>query len=86
MKITSIKFIEHIRPNCSCGTGYSEPDKFHVICDTGYETDVFIDIWYRSDINKAFNEGIYRVFPEYSIDNIDEVFNMYLEELKIKLT
>ena len=86
MKITSIKFIEHFIPNCSCGTGYSEPDKFHVICDTGFETDVWIDIWYRNDIHKAFNEDIYRVFPENSIDNIDEVFNMYLKELKIKLT
>lgn len=85
MKITSIKFIEHIMPNCGSGTGYSEPDKFHIICDTGYERDIFIDIWYRSDIRKAFNECIYRVFPENSINNINEVFDMYLKELKIKL-
>ena len=39
MKITSIAFIKHLMPNCGSGTGYSEPDKFHVVCDTGYETD-----------------------------------------------
>ena len=50
MKITLIKFIEHFRPNCSCGTGYSEPDKFHVICDTGFETDVWIDIYCYSNL------------------------------------
>lgn len=83
MKITSIKFIEHVRPNCSSGTGYSEPDKFHVICDTGYETDVWVDIWYRPMITwkEEFYDGIYRVFPNDSVSNFKEAFEMYIDAL-----
>lgn len=83
MKITSIKFIKHLRPNCSCGTGYSEPDKFHVTCDTGFETDIWVDIWYRSITSwgKEFYDGIYEVFPNGSISNFKEAFEMYIDAL-----
>ena len=83
MKITSIKFIEHFRPNCSCGTGYSEPDKFHVICDTGFETDIWVDIWYRTTDKwkQEFYNGLFNVFPEGSIKNLQAAFDMYLDEL-----
>lgn len=83
MKIRSIKFIEHFRPNCSCGTGYSEPDKFHVICDTGYETDIWVDIWYRpmTSYRQEFYDGLFRVFQEGSIENLQVAFGMYLDEL-----
>lgn len=83
MKITSITFIKHLRPNCSCGTGYSEPDKFHVTCDTGFETDVWVDIWYRpmTAWREEFYDGIYRVFPNDSVSNFKEAFEMYLDEL-----
>jgi hypothetical protein len=83
MKITSIKFIKHLTPNCSCGTGYSEPDKFHVTCDTGFETDVWIDIWYRpfTSYKKEFYDGIHDKFPEGSVSNFKEAFGMYIDAL-----
>jgi len=34
-KIVSFKKLEHIVPGSSCGTGYSEPDKFEVTLDNG---------------------------------------------------
>ena len=83
MKIRSIKFIEHFIPNCSCGTGYSEPDKFHVICDTGFETDIWVDILYRTPEKwkEEFYDGIYRVFPNDSVSNFKEAFEMYIDAL-----
>jgi len=83
MKITSITFIKHLMPNCSCGTGYSEPDKFHVICDTGFETDVWVDIWYRpmTAWRKEFYNGIYRTFPDGCVENFKEAFEMYIDAL-----
>ena len=83
MKITSITFIKHLIPNCSCGTGYSEPDKFFVTCDTGFETIIFVDIWYRTmtDWKEQFYDGIYRVFPNDSVSNFNEAFVMYIDAL-----
>lgn len=83
MKITSIAFIKHLMPNCGSGTGYSEPDKFHVVCDTGYETDVWVDIWYRPMITwrQEFYDGIYGTFPDGCVENFNEAFGMYLDAL-----
>jgi len=83
MKITSITFIKHLMPNCGSGTGYSEPDKFHVTCDTGFETDVWVDIWYRpmTSWRQEFYNGIYRTFPDNSVSNFKEAFGMYIDAL-----
>jgi len=83
MKIIKITYIKTLVPNMSCGTGYSEPDKFHVICDTGFETDIWIDIWYRStdDWKKEFYNRIYRIFSDDSVSNFEEAFIMYIDAL-----
>lgn len=83
MKITEFKFVEHIVPKGSCGTGYSEPDKFHVITDTGFETDIYVDIWYRpkESIYEEFLRAINRKFEK--VDNLYEVWEMYKQEMKL---
>lgn len=93
MKIVKIEFLEHLVPNCSCGTGYSEPDKFKITCDQNlYENDIWhkdsnekeiwIDIWYRTQdmIKPIFIKEIKEHIGD--IENIDEAFEMYLKELK----
>lgn len=41
MKIVSIKYLETLIPNMSSGTGYSESDKFHIVCDENlYANDI----------------------------------------------
>lgn len=93
MKILSINFKEHIIPNCSGGTGYSEPDCFEVETDI-ITKDVYIDIWYQTEdryysifskaIEKAFEDCYSHFADEIDVKcrNIDEAFNMYLNELK----
>ena len=84
MKIVSIKLLEHIVPNCGSGTGFSEPDKFHITCDDGTERDVWIDIWCwpKNGIKKMFLEGIGEHFN--GIKNIDEAWEMYVSEIANK--
>ena len=86
MKITKIEYIKTLKPNMSCGTGYSEPDKFHIICDTGYETDIWIDIWYLTEdsAEKEFVNSLKRKFG--NIENIPEAFEMYKNTLKTSLS
>lgn len=83
MKIISIKKIDHIRPNASSGTGYSEPDLFEVECDNGIKKKIYIDIWYvpASGIYREFKNGIREKFTLISIDNLFEAYNMYLDEI-----
>lgn len=78
MLIKSIRYIRTMRPDVSCGTGYSEPDKFHVVYDTGLETDVWVDIWYLPEecVRSAFFRGLYDAFHSLP-DNLDEAFEMY---------
>lgn len=82
MKITKFKYIKTLRPNMSCGTGYSEPDKFHITCDTGYETDIWIDIWYltESSAKEEFLNSIKRKFSK--VENIPEAFELYKDALR----
>ena len=82
MKITKIEFIEHLMPNSTCSTGYSEPDKFRIIASTGYETDIWIDIWYLTEdsAEKKFIESLNRYFDK--VENIPEAFEMYKEALR----
>ena len=49
MKIKECKFIEHVAPNMSCGTGYSEYDKFIVTFENGRTKKTNVETWYASD-------------------------------------
>ena len=82
MNITDIEFIRHIKPNCSCGTGYSEPDVFEITFDNGVKTKCLIDCWYRPDDRQVFVEAIERLSLQImiSIDNIEEAYQMYKDE------
>ena len=90
-KIVSFKKIEHYVPGGSCGTGYSEPDKFEVTLNNGKKYKVWIDIWYRpiSSIKECFVEGMNRVEEDdgYKLNkvfnsyNFQEAFKMYVDEI-----
>ena len=82
MKITKIEYIKTLVPNMSCGTGYSEPDKFHITASTGYETDIWIDIWYLTEdsAERKFVESLNRYFD--NVENIPEAFEMYKDALR----
>ena len=81
MKIVDIYHIDHIKPNMTCGTGYSEPDIFRVICDNGEEDDVVIDTWYVpfENVKNIFERAILGAFGE-TCENIDDAFEMYKRE------
>lgn len=82
MKITDIKFIKHIVPNGSSGTGYSEPDVFEVTFDNGFKTKCLIDCWYRPDDRQVFAETIESLAMNniLFVDNIEEAYQMYKNE------
>ena len=95
MKIISIKYLETLKPNMGSGTGYSEPDKFHIVCDENLyandmwhadscEKDIYIDTWYvtRDRIRDVFVKTITNKIGY--INNFDEAFEMYINELKKK--
>ena len=82
MKITDIKFIRHIVPGGSSGTGYSEPDVFEVTFDNGFKTKCLIDCWYRPDDKQVFVEAISSLAMNdiLLVDNIEEAYQMYKDE------
>ena len=82
MKITKIELLEHLVPNSTCSTGYSEPNKFHITTSTGYETNIWIDIWYLTEdsAEKEFIDSMKRKFGK--VENIPEAFEMYKEALR----
>ena len=97
MKITKIEYIKTLRPNMSCGTGYSEPDKFKITCDDNlykndiwhedsFEKEIWIDIWYLTEdsAEKEFVKSIKRNFG--NIENFPEAFEMYKEALRSSST
>lgn len=92
MKILKIEYIKSFIPSGSCGTGYSEPDKFHIVCDKNLyendiwhedsnETDIWIDIWYLPEnlVKGRFIKDIKKVLGD--IENIDEAFELYKQAL-----
>ena len=83
MKATSIKYFETLIPGGSCGTGYSQPDRFIITFENGSSIKVLIDIWYRTPdgIKEEFLRGINRVLDIIHIDNLDELFSMYVDEI-----
>ena len=82
MKIIDINFIRHIVPNCSSGTGYSEPDVFEITFDNGFKTECLIDCWYRPDDRQVFAEAIGNLAMNniLFIDNIEEAYQLYKTE------
>ena len=79
MNITDIKFIKHIVPKGSSGTGYSEPDVFEITFDNGFKTKCLIDCWYRPDDKEVFVEAISNLAMNniLFVDNIEEAYQMY---------
>lgn len=82
MNITDIKFIKHIVPKGSSGTGYSEPDVFEITFDNGFKTKCLIDCWYRPDDKEVFVEAISNLAMNniLFVDNIEEAYQMYKDE------
>lgn len=86
MKIKECKFIEHVTPNMSCGTGYSEYDVFLITLEDGRAKKVYVNMWYvpedkmKSTVREAlerqlkFDMGDH--IDEIMVDNIDEVYEM----------
>lgn len=86
MKIKECKFIEHVAPNMSCGTGYSEYDVFLITLEDGRMKKVYVNMWYvpedkmKSTVREAlehqlrFDMGDH--IDEIMVDNIDEVYEM----------
>ena len=86
MRIKECKFIEHIAPNMSCGTGYSEYDVFLITLEDGRTKKVYVNMWYvpedkmKSTVREAlerqlkFDMGDH--IDEIMVDNIDEVYEM----------
>lgn len=87
MKVTNFEFVGHFCPKMSCGTGYSEWDKFIVTLENGYKKTVNIDTWYMSDekipgaVYKQLNEQLIFDMGDHieqvMVDNFDEVFEWY---------
>lgn len=86
MRIKECKFIEHVAPNMSCGTGYSEYDVFLITLEDGRTKKVYVNMWYvpedkmKSTVREAlerqlkFDMGDH--IDEIMVDNIDEVYEM----------
>lgn len=85
-KIISITFKEHIKPNMSCGTGYSEPDEFIVEIEGIERTySLYVDIWYKptDKIKEEFIKSVKHDFYRLGdCENIDEAFEMYVTTMK----
>ena len=84
LEIKSIEFIEHYRPNMSCGTGYSEPDIFEIEFSDGTKHKFYVDIWYRprNCIRGIFEKELKYQFKQFIFDNVYDGYKMYLESLK----
>lgn len=86
MRIKECKFIEHVAPNMSCGTGYSEYDVFLITLEDRRTKKVNVNMWYvpedkmKSTVREAlerqlkFDMGDH--IDEIMVDNIDEVYEM----------
>lgn len=83
MKIKSFEYIKRDKPNMGSGTGYSEADHFHVVCDNGFETNVAIDIWYMTEslATLTFKEVMKLTFGN-ELENLLEAFEMYKKALQ----
>ena len=91
MNVKKIEFIKKIRPQCSCGTGYGEPDVFDVILENGIVKRVLIDMWYvpdelrRERFREQFNREMWLDLgdhvEEIYIENMDDAFDMYEHQL-----
>ena len=68
--------------NGSSGTGFSEPDILHVVCDNGYETDITVDIWYMP-IGRIRDKFINGISKKINLDEDDliKAFVLYVKEI-----
>lgn len=92
VNITNIEFIEHIVPKGSCGTGYSEPDKFLIYFDNGQKKKLLVDIWYRDrkQLRGIFEKALIDQFQwhismpgdELYVENMYDAYKMYLNACK----
>jgi len=82
MKVISLKHLEHFTPNCSCGTGYSEPDTFEVTLDDDSVHKLVVDIWYRPSecIYGEFKESFENKFKK-KCENFRDAYIMYVNEI-----
>ncbi len=86
MRIKECKFIEHVAPNMSCGTGYSEYDVFIITLEDGRTKKVNINMWYvpKDKMKSTVREALERQLKfdmgdhidEIIVDNIDEAYEM----------
>ena len=83
MEITSFKFVEYLTPKGSCGTDYSESEKFSVTLDNGETRDLWVDIWYLPNMESVKKSFMYSIKEEFgnTCTNVDEAFEMYVKEL-----
>ena len=83
MNIKSFEYIKRDKPNMGSGTGYSEADHFHVICDNSFETNVTVDIWYLTEksAEQEFVKVMYETFGN-KLENLPEAFEMYKQALQ----
>lgn len=80
-RVTKIEHIETIRPNCSSGTGYSEPDIFKFYLDDGNTLTRMIDVWYRPmDVVAQTCKKL--CYEELPIGNPSDVFEWLLNYYK----
>lgn len=97
MRIKECKFIKHIAPNMSSGTGYSEYDVFLVTLDDGRTKKVNVEMWYvpeyatksrvREELERQMIFDMGDHIDEIIVDNIDEVYEMmYGEHMNKQLT
>lgn len=91
MKAVKLEFLFHDRPeNCSCGTGYSEPDYFRLYLDNGVSYEIWFDIWYKvyneNDAREVFsNDWKLNVKDNpilCNVENTDYVCELFIEILK----
>lgn len=87
MRVIKIQHIKTIMPNGGSGTGYSEPDKLKVSFDNGTEKEITVDIWYRPKnmFKEQFAYGLAEAVPLHSLQNFEEAFEMYLDEICDKI-
>ena len=97
MRIKECKFIKHVSPNMSSGTGYSEYDVFLITLDDGRTKKVNVGMWYvpeylmksrvREELERQMIFDMGDHIDEIIVDNIDEVYEMmYGEHVNKQLT
>lgn len=80
MKIKSIKYIKTLIPEGSGGTGYSQPNYFNVVLESGDKRRIKVDIWYIP-VEMIRPEFISSLWQLGEIDNLEQAYEMYVDEI-----